>query len=363
MIFLCFLCFCFVFSVSEFYKPQDSPQTGTKPTGTKSTVTQKNKTSPFQIKREDFSEIFAETVPEAINSVGDNKFHKLSFSVQGKGIIKVSEKLKTNSEVVKQLTEFLCEPFHKIFNTTSKEMNHREAIFAAFYEMRIDSVDRVSEIVNKIVDCDTLPVRQFAATLLHQVLEDLISKRSSMYTRSEKEAPQLSHDEQAVLFFISGYLIRALSKQVKRVKVSEKESLVVAIGNMEKNNESTSITKQYSKWTEKLNRGGLKIPNEDTFLLVREFENQCRKTVDENLSCSDIHTVELKEQIMDAFMVQYYAEKLMPGKYSMIILEKMLSVFLTMRGHATARKKKSKLLQTTKTKALRTVLKEKSNVK
>lgn len=42
-----------------------------------------------------------------------------------------------------------------------------------------------------------------------------------------------------------------------------------------------SVSKKFCEWTNKLDRGGLKIPSDEMGFFVRELENQVRKRVTE----------------------------------------------------------------------------------
>lgn len=314
------------------------------------------------IEQKGFNDVFTKTVPLALHNVAESQYRKLDVSIHGKGIIQVSKILSEDYAKVKKVTEFLSLPYYGVFNNSNRQdLNIKEAIFMSFHNMSQEILPSLIDIVTENIE-ERLPFRQFCATFLHQILKDLIASRSELYKKEISKSPELSEKEQQVLFYISGFLICALQKQLKRLKASEKEALIVGLEHMQLNKSNTekTMSQKFSNWTNKLDRGGLKIPSDDMFFLVREIENQYRQQVSENQLATETLNLEiLKETIMDKFMVKYYTEKLVPGKFSSHILERILSIFMTIRGNAVARKKKQELCSTNEKKALRKVLKEK----
>ena len=71
----------------------------------------------------------------------------------------------------------------------------------------------------------------------------------------------------------------------------------------------------------------------------------CRKNVNEvDLSTNTFNKIVMKEKMMEAFMVKYYSEKLYDGAHGGYILEKVINLFLTIRGNACARLAKETLV-------------------
>ena len=310
----------------------------------------------FSIQKSKFEEIITETMQTSVENVGRNKFRNMEISVYGSAIVKLSNVIMKDTQAMTALTNLLCEPFYKVFNSEPKpDVNTKEAIFMNYYDQTLDIMRPLTELLTNMHGPD-IPARQFAAALLRQLLQDMIAKRSAMYeTTAAKESETVSENEQSVLFYLSGFLIHALGKRVKRLKPDERQATYDAIDRMkvQKDEKSNSLAKKFSTWTDKLNRGGLKIPSEDMFLLVREMESQSR-----NVAMCDLTT--RKEILMDKFMIKYYSERMMSGKYCSSILERVLSIFLTIRGNAVARKTKLALNNKTRDKALRKSLKEKN---
>ena len=259
--------------------------------------------------------------------------------------------------------------FHSVFSTSiNNGHNINEALFAKFYEVTSDKSLKTK--LTNIIDPNgeiskLLPVRPFIGVFLQQLMADLIERRSSLFFKEvEKTNNALSDSDQSVLFYISGYIISKMSKNRTKVKLTHKQELVKETVEHflknEKDSEKTFITK-FSIWTDKMNRGGLKIPSDNFYLFIRECEMCCRESIDEkNLHTNTYCIVNLREKIMENQMVKYYIEKIAKGKLASHIIEKCISLFLTVRGNSCARKTKLQVLNCEEKKSIRAVLKEKS---
>ena len=230
----------------------------------------------------------------------------------------------------------------------------------------------VCEKLIEIIKVDTdqnLPFRQFVGILFHKILGETVLERSQMLEKTaEKRSSELSDSDQSVIYYISGYIITALHKQASKKKVQNvklkalQEAMQVSLKH-ESDSEKTFVTK-YSSWTEKINRGGLKIPSDNFYLFIRECEMCCRQEIDEtNLHKDTFNIGILKEKIMDKYMIKYYAEKFTTEEFSSYIIERCVTLFLTIRGHASARKRKSEQAAEEPKKSLRKVLKDRTNKK
>ena len=104
----------------------------------------------------------------------------------------------------------------------------------------------------------------------------------------------VSKNDQSVLFYISGYIIYSMTKQLKTKCITHKEENVMtaleAMLQNESGSEKTFITK-YFKWTEKVNRGGPKVPSDNFFLFIRECENCIRINIDEQKNTSTTYNI------------------------------------------------------------------------
>ena len=195
----------------------------------------------------------------------------------------------------------------------------------------------------------------------------IVKNKSNSYEEKKENCEiNISHNDQQVLYYISGYLMNVLARKCAKEKnLSIQEAFHEAIENAmrnENNSEKTFVTK-YNEWTEKVNRGGLKFASDNFFLLVRQFENICREGIDETHVGKDtLNKAVLVEKVMSNVLVRHYLQKIISGEYAEFFLEKCVNLFLTVRGHAWARKfKTTAITDINNKKALRAVLKEKSS--
>lgn len=329
------------------------------------------KSQKFTLNDNDFDKTFSETFAVTLQNVVNDPFRNSKTSVHGKGIIGIANQLTDNIPVKQQVEELLKPVFKSIFTAAAEDGQNNETLFATFYEKAHDPEvnTKLKDLLSDLGDNGKL-VRPFIGVMLHQLMSDLIEKRASMFKWAvEKTETNVSDYDQTVLYYVSGYIISALFKQVRQIGKRDsvkQELLKESIGHFlkkESDSEKTFVEK-YSKWTEKVDRGGLKVPSDDFFLFIRECEMACRESVDhKHLNSGTYNVVTLREKIMDKFMVKHYIEKLAKGKLASYVIEKCISLFLTVRGHAAAKRRRQELLKTVSVnekKAVRKVLKEKS---
>ena len=329
------------------------------------------KPQKFTLNDDDFDKTFNETLAVTLQNIVNNQFRNMKKSVHGKAIIGIANQLRENIPVKQQVEGLLKPVFKSIFSAAADDGQNNETLFGIFYEKAHDpEVNmKLKDLLSDIGDGGKL-VRPFIGVMLHQLMSDLIGKQASMFRRAvEKTDTNVSEYDQTVLYYVSGYITSALFKQARQVGKRDsvkQELLKESLGHFlkkESDSEKTFVEKN-SKWTEKVDRGGLKVPSDDFFLFIRECEMACRESVDQkHLHSGTYNTVTLKEKIMERYMVKHYIEKLAKGKLALFVIEKCISLFLTVRGHAAAKRKRQELLKSVladEKKAVHKVLKEKS---
>ena len=293
----------------------------------------------------------------------------MKTSVFGKGIITLTELVQNSVDGREKVESILLPVYKSVFQAAASDGQNNETLFREFFQSMIktETQDRLKMILDELSASlgIKLPVKQFLGVLHNQLLTDLIASRASMFKRTvEKTETSLTEADQNVLFYVSGYIISAMYKKSRHVgkNNSLKQELInETLQNFlktETNSQKTFI-QRFSKWSEKVDRGGLKTPSDNFFLFIRECEMCCRDSVDEvHLNSGTYNIVTLKEKIMDRYMVKFYIEKLVQGKLSSHVIENCVSLFLTVRGHAAA-KKRARLISKQEKKSFRGALKEK----
>jgi len=99
---------------------------------------------------------------------------------------------------------------------------------------------------------------------------------------SEIESVSVSDNDITVLFYISGYIIRALEKKkYSKIKNSGlKQTKMKIMRNVQCNSTAESFTNKFDKMHTLKDRGGLRKPCDNFFFLIREFKNITWGSVD-----------------------------------------------------------------------------------
>lgn len=293
-------------------------------------------------------------------------------SEQGKKIITLSNLVNNNNIVKTEMLSVMSSEFSTIVQSSESNVNidmtANERIFHHFYQMTSDKSvqSRLKNSLANLPDVHLYPCKQFLAVFQHSMLQNFITERAKLYTKKASEPTKMSDTDQSIIFYIAGFMISALKKKTIKGKsdkhrelLHQTESLVSCATSAK-----SEFVVKFAEWTNKLNRGGLIIPSDNFFLLVRELENSYRKYVDlNNITCLTLDRTYIVVKLLDDFLVNYYWDKLcQPSETKDLLLENCIKLFLSVRGHSTARH--IKLLITEKNeskKSLRQNLRDKSN--
>jgi hypothetical protein len=88
---------------------------------------------------------------------------------------------------------------------------------------------------------------------------------------SEKEQSTVSVNDQSILFYIAGFIIKALKK---RYYVVSSKNLTI-MDRLVSHSDSSWFVNSYSEWFNKQDRGGLQKPSDNFYLLVRRVKEHC----------------------------------------------------------------------------------------
>lgn len=148
----------------------------------------------------------------------------------------------------------------------------------------------------------------FVQTFMMELMANLIKEQVKVAKSvSTKEQEGLSDQDQSILYYICGFIIRRLSKRYQ-TKCSSKRQ---CIQRLKLKTPNSTFVARFRNWKTKSERGGLLTPCDELFLLVGEFETVLRNCVNLNdLSSTSLLCDRLKESILECYMVKYYCEKL-----------------------------------------------------
>ncbi|KAJ8307581.1 hypothetical protein KUTeg_014867 [Tegillarca granosa] len=281
-------------------------------------------------------------------------------------------KLIENAETNREFHYLLLNRYQQIFIASTVNISllaDREKLFNEFHKMRLSS--ELHESCLKTFsesNCSESEIINFVQWFLLDLINELLVQQlKAEQKKSSDSHGELSDNDQRILFYICGFIIRSIKKRYLRSKSETNQlKLKFVLKLISDSATTTSFVKKYAGWFDKKNRGGLYKPCDNFYLLVRELETVMRKNVDiDNLSAKSLLVTKLKEVMLESFMVKHYTVKLFGDATGIVpsVLEDVISLFLTVRGYAIARLERNKLSKTNalQKKSLRQSLKSKSS--
>jgi len=167
-------------------------------------------------------------------------------------------------------------------------------------------------------------------------------------SKTETTTP-LSDVAQNILFHICGYMIMKVKRVCKRFKKLQKlQNFCDHLGSREPLMQGHFVDK-YQQWVEKQSRGGLMFPIPALYLMIREFDVICQTIHSSNpLQISSICKDALQAAMHDSSMVKYYWGQILQFDNvdelsALPIFDYLVSLFITIKGFAIARKERDKL--------------------
>ena len=292
------------------------------------------------ITKEDIASAWDTHFNESVNAVIDSNIHKAAFSVKGKDMIHCANLLKDSTNFKDAAGKILSE--NHLENCHGSLSERKETIFTNYH----------TRIVCNISDLE-FGLQHQNANVLHATVLSIIEHFIQVLFRIKLEEIStvvfncsLSDTDQEVVMYVSGYLLQALKKQCLRFKADGMKELIEGLLNKNQNGKVSFCTK-YREWTVKVDRGGLLHPCDDFFLLIRNMEIAVNRHISsQSLSQDLLLKTTLIELCLNNVNVSYLWAKLCTDSdesLSNILLEKVASLFLTVRGFAYARLVKSKL--------------------
>ena len=273
-----------------------------------------------------------------------------------------------DEDVLKNIIEFAnCDDirdkfsnvFHELFVNNGSHVSlsmEREAFFQKLHRMRT-SPEVMSDIVSLFlsVGCkqSEIDIRNVIQMIFLELVGEIFrvrldfEKRQSVIIQKE-----LTANDQSVLFYIAGYIIRSLTRRYYKLKNRDTRVEDCLKDLVVHSKPSENVPNPISSLSDKKNRGGLKVPNDDFYKLVREMEMVTRKLIDENtLNASSLLLDPLRENVMENYMVKHYADRLyiQAGEYGSVLFEKTVKLFLTIRGFAVVRVQRNVINKAKKT--------------
>jgi len=293
--------------------------------------------------------IFQGAYDRTLQTIQDDPMHNI-FGESDEA--KIAKLCKTNSKLANSIKLLVTDIFR---DTSGATCNEREQIFHRLHNARTDSQQIAN--ITRTIDCKQFSSKQIN-TFLQLVLLEIIGEMFKSLVNGAKHISEVvsvsvSDNDNTVLFYISGYIIRALEKKYSKIKNSDlKQTKMNIMRNLHCNSTAESFTNKFDKMLTLKDRGGLRKPCDNFFFLIREFENITRGSVDcKNVNETMLLKDNLKENILDGFMVKHYANEIFDyseTETGEAITEDCVNLFLTVRGHALAKLVKKTAAKATK---------------
>lgn len=250
--------------------------------------------------------------------------------------VKIAKSITSNNVIEK----FFFTIFLSIFKTESNlSLAHdRECFFSNFHSARLSkSLQEGHKQLFSSFKFTESAIRNFIQVLMLELVNQVLSEQTKSYQQhAEKAQATLSDSDQSLLFYIS-----ACEKRYNNCKSQNKATKLQCIERLKLSSDISTFISKFQTWTKKRDRGGLSLPCDNFFLMLREFETivRCHASI-HNLHATSLLKDKLKELIMESLMVKFYSEKLFCGiefENYINVLEDIIHIFLTVRGFAVTR--------------------------
>ncbi|CAH1795049.1 unnamed protein product [Owenia fusiformis] len=312
----------------------------------------------------------------SISKTLENPDHNAGYSRCGGQVLNVARKLKGDQEFKLKLKDIISDVLIEANTTTFALI--RENICANIHTRVYLKLMEVNELNKLVESIDTrlyglVFVRAAILEIATNCVQHLVTVMGeSLQKKAIDKLGSLSDNEQQVLMYIAGYMLRALQNICRRYSKNAKYIPVNTIlKQLVRDNDGGNPTylSKYRNWQEAINRGGLTSASDNFFLLVRHLEI----CVSDHLSThvlgpKVLERSKLTEIVLQNHYVILYWEKLIGGKSSsdsgILTLELLIKTFLSVRGHTLAKFVKNKLSKSNKgEKGLRKSLKNLTNIR
>ncbi|XP_048241877.1 uncharacterized protein LOC125374684 [Haliotis rufescens] len=260
----------------------------------------------------DMQDALKAVLTKSISTVILDPMNDSSCSVNGPHLVTIAKECMDNQTVQEKLISVLTPEFQEVFYKFGHGCSlsaDREQLWMKFHQMRLNDElqSDLHSILVKMTSESQRIVHIFAQCLMDRIMRNILKYISeSQKKHFEQTASTISDNDQAVLFYVAGYILHAVLK--KKMICGTDIDMHVEEWLASSDESSKSVyNEKFSKWTQKMSRGGLKFPSSNFYLLVRSFEIEMRTKVELSQLCaSSLLCDKLKETIMTNYMVSYH---------------------------------------------------------
>lgn len=169
------------------------------------------------------------------------------------------------------------------------------------------------------------------------IFKSIIKEKFPVIEDNQHEVEEvIGYEEQNVIRYMAGYVLRSLQKKLNRsLHPLKKELLFCLIDLLEESEEKEED--ETMDWVNMINRGGLIIVSSVTFMLFLSMEMEVKHHISTSIKPDDLNIGLLSEKITSNCQVQYFWEELSVNwgdKASSSLLAENINVWITIRGYA-----------------------------
>ena len=289
--------------------------------------------------------IVCKGLEHGLDNVINSKLRNNPASHLGKEVVLLARTLQEKLRSGKVSLQVLQERFVDIIKLAGVPVYEceRELLLSQFFQLRIDRQLR-SLILAKIISTPTKAALGFYQNFLREAMACIIAGLAASLSAAVQpdETSEMSQAEQNVLFYISGYMARKVAA-LPQAPADLKDACV------SNGKDNLGFVEKFTEWTRTINRGGLRIPSQALFLLVRSMDRVHSSRIDLTHMTSDsLNLVIMTDAVMEDINVKYHWEAVLsnskveePSVFR--ILEYLTKLFLTVKGFAVARHLRSRL--------------------
>ena len=304
---------------------------------------------------DEFRDVYPQCMELALQSVTQDERLHMAESVHGPQMLQSAKIMMTRYDEL----DFMLPHLEGVFVSDAKHISlsqHREHQRARLHQLRCNMSVR-QEFTSVLTAAAGVAIAQghmFYTMLLRHFVDAFLKLQMESIANKENVRPtvQLDSEDRDILAYICGYIIRRIQSKTS----SYHDGLLEVLGSQ------TPAQDVPVQWITACDRGGLLYPSTNFFLFMEECEAYLRSTMNSGSVNSDsLLRDQLKEDLLENVKLQQRWDSL-GGPADTFMEEKVLDLYLTIRGHATAKhvmaKYRSAVESSRRSKSLRKSLKE-----
>ena len=281
--------------------------------------------------KDDLEKEMPQIVRRAVETVSNDPFLRLPSCQHGPTILKIATVVASQITILSVIVMTYLGPIFLNNASPAKIIPelHRLRINANFCSEFFDFIFAHIEPVN--LHITNLFLQQFMTAMASSFFKQRVTLLDNVIEADENK---LSDNDMEVIYHICGYIIHALRKRYHRARVSAL-SLLELTNFLEQDGEADGAL---SKWTNRIDRGGLRRPATKLVSLTIQIEKWLRKIV--NINNLDTDTlVKLRATLLEYQLLKAAWGHVIKTENDRkwVLLEHYLGVFLKVRGFAVTR--------------------------